>query len=84
MVWGEIPFIGEKTPESVVEIVVGFVAGIIFDYGYNEPGADMPAIPLVATSILPAFPSALYAAIFPSTHTLPRPTFTDPALWNLS
>lgn len=38
MIWAEIPFVGEKTPESVVEIIVGFIAGIIFDYGYNEPG----------------------------------------------
>eukprot|EP00038_Savillea_parva_P007163 m.168249 g.168249 ORF g.168249 m.168249 type:complete len:1116 (+) comp12932_c0_seq1:290-3637(+) len=37
MLWREIPFVGEKTPESVVEIVVGFIAGIVLDYGYGDP-----------------------------------------------
>jgi hypothetical protein len=38
MVWKEIPFVGEKTPESVVEILVGFLAGMIFELVYDKPG----------------------------------------------
>mmetsp|Transcript_11914 Transcript_11914/g.30633 ORF Transcript_11914/g.30633 Transcript_11914/m.30633 type:complete len:1100 (+) Transcript_11914:113-3412(+) len=37
MLWREVPVVGEMTPESVVEIVVGFVAAIVFEYGYGNP-----------------------------------------------